>query len=147
MGGLGHGGESGPRIGGPEGGGAGDRQCRGNAAAGAIARDPAKTATVPGYAGTDVPERSLTASGMEAAARARLADPDDPGGAAGRAVIEGTTVRPARPVAAGDPAVLRSEGIAAAPQAPAHGAGGLASGGVTPCGSGLPDAQRGGACG
>ena len=119
----------------------------GAAAAGAIARDAAKTATVPGYAGTDVPERNLTASGMEAAARARLADPDDPGGVAGRAVIEGTTVRPARPVAAADPGVVRAEGIAAAPQAPAHGAGGLASGGVTACGSGLADAQRGGSCG
>ena len=112
-----------------------------------IAQDTAKTATVPGYAGTNVPERHLTATGMEAAARARLADPDDPGGQAGRAVIEGTTVRPARPVAAGDPGVVRAQGIAAAPQAPAHGAGGLASGGAAPCGSGLADAQRGGSCG
>ena len=119
----------------------------GAAAAGAIARDPAKTATVPGYAGTDLPERKLTATGMAGAARVRLADPDDPGGRAGRTLIEGTTVRPARPVAAGDPGVVRSEGIAAAPQAPGHGAGGLASGGVAPCGSGLADAQRGGACG
>ena len=98
--------------------------------------------------GTNVPERSLTASGMEAAARARIADPDDPGGVAGRAVIEGTTVRPARPVAAGDPGVVRSEGIAAAPQAPGHGAGGLASGSATDCGvRTFADAQRGGACG
>ena len=119
----------------------------GNTAARAVARDSSNATEVPGYAGTNVPERSLTASGMEAAARARIADPDDPGGAAGRTVIEGTTVRPARPVAAGDPGVVRSEGIAAAPQAPGHGAGGLASGGVTPCGSGLADAQRGGACG
>ena len=55
----------------------------GAAKAGAIARDASKTSTVPGYAGTDVPERSLTASGMEDAARTRLTDPDDPGGAAG----------------------------------------------------------------
>ena len=119
----------------------------GNSAARAIARDSSNATEVPGYAGTNVPERNLSASGMETAARARLADPDDPGGVAGRAVIEGTTVRPARPVAAGDPGVVRSEGIAAAPQAPGHGAGGLASGGVAPCGSGLADAQRGGACG
>ena len=119
----------------------------GTAAAGAIARDSTNTATVPGYAGTNVPERNLTAFGMETAARARLADPDDPGGVAGRAVIEGTAVRPVRPVAVGDPGVVRSEDIAAAPQAPVHGAGGLASGGVTPCGSGLAQAGRGGACG
>lgn len=119
----------------------------GNAAAGAIARDTAKTATVPGYAGTNVPERNLTATGMADAARARLADPDDPGGVAGRAVIEGTTVRPARPVAAGDPLVRRSETVAASPQSAAHGADNLASGSTAPCGSGLADAQRGGSCG
>ncbi len=68
----------------------------GTAAAGAIARDASKAGDVPGYAGTNVPERSLTASGMEDAARARLADPHDPGGAAGRAVTEGVTARPCR---------------------------------------------------
>ena len=119
----------------------------GTAAAGAIARDASKAATVPGYAGTDVAERSLTASGMEDAARARLADPDDPGGKAGRAVIEGTLTRPERPVAVSDPAVRRGEGIAADPQASAHRAGGLASGSVSDCGSGLGDAGDGGSCG
>ena len=108
----------------------------GTAAAGAIAKSAGSTATVPGYAGTDVPERNLTASGMEDAARLRLADPDDPGGNAGRAVIEGTLSRPDRPVAAGDPAVVRGKGIATAPQSPAHGTDGLASGGVTACGAG-----------
>ena len=100
----------------------------GNAAARTIARDSSNAAEVPGYAGTNLPERSLTASGMEDAARVRLADPDDPGGKAGRAVIRGTTQRPQRPVAAGDPAVLRSERIAASPQSSAHGADNLASG-------------------
>ena len=119
----------------------------GTAAAGAIARDASKAATVPGYAGTDVAERSLTASGMEDAARARLADPDDPGGKAGRAVIDGTLTRPERPVAVSDPAVRRGEGIAADPQASAHRAGGLASGSVSTCGSGLGDAGDGGSCG
>ena len=119
----------------------------GTAAAGAIARDASKAGTVPGYAGTDVAERSLTASGMEDAARARLADPDDPGGKAGRAVIEGTLTRPERPVAVSDPAVRRGEGIAADPQASAHRAGGLASGSVSDCGSGLGDAGDGGSCG
>ena len=119
----------------------------GAAAAGAIAKSAGSAATVPGYAGTGVPERRLTASGMEDAARTRLADPDDPGGAAGRAVIEGTVNRPAADVPASDPAVRRSEGIAASPQSPAHGADRLASGSVTDCGAGLEDAQDGGSCG
>ena len=119
----------------------------GSAAAGAIARDASKAGDVPGYAGTDVPERSLTASGMEDAARVRLADPDDPGGTAGRAVIRGTTSRPAANVPAGDPAVVRSEGIAASPQSAAHRADGLASGSATACGADLQDADDGGSCG
>ncbi len=119
----------------------------GAAAAGAIARDSSNAATVPGYAGTDVPERNLTASGMQDAARARLAAPDDPGGQAGRAVIEGTLTRPNRPVAAGDPEIARSETVAANPQAPAHGAGGLASGDVDDCNARVADANAGGSCG
>ena len=119
----------------------------GTAAAGAIARDAASTGKVPGYAGTDVPERSLTTSGMEDAARVRLADPEDPGGKAGRAVIEGTLTRPERPLSAGDPEIVRSETIASDPEAPAHGAGGLASGSVSECTSGLQDAESAGTCG
>ena len=118
-----------------------------NTAAGAIARNAGSTATVPGYAGTGVPERSLTDATMDDAARARLADPDDTGGAAGRAVIEGAVARPERPVAASDPAVQRGEGIAADPQSAAHGAEGLASGSVTACGSELDDTEAGGSCG
>ena len=119
----------------------------GAAAAGAIARDASKAGTVPGYAGTDVPEKNLTAGGMEDAARARLADPDDPGGRAGRAVIGGTLTRPDRPVAVTDPAVVRGKGIAAAPGNAENGAGGLASGDVTECGADLDDAEDGGSCG
>ena len=119
----------------------------GAAAAGAIARDAAKTATVPGYAGTDLPERDIGADALEDEARARLADPGDPGGRAGRALVKGATTRPAADVPAGDPAVLRSEGIAALPQAPAHRADGLASGSATACGADLQDAQDGGSCG
>ena len=119
----------------------------GAAAAGAIARDASKAGTVPGYAGTELPERNLTAAGMEAAARARLADPDDPGGRAGRAVIEGTLTRPGRPVAASDPEVARSETVADNPQAPAHGADGLASGSVADCNAGVGNANTGGSCG
>ena len=119
----------------------------GTAAAGGIARDAASAGKVPGYAGTNVPERSLTASGMEDAARARLADPDDPGGAAGRSVIEGVTVRPPASVPVSDPVVQRSETIAASPQSSPHGAGGIASGGVADCGAGVADAESGGSCG
>ncbi len=119
----------------------------GAAAAGAIARDAASAGKVPGYAGTDVPERNLTASGMEDAARSRLADPDDPGGSAGQAVVRGTTSRPAANVPASDPMVRRSETVAASPQSSVHRADGIASGGATACGAGLRDAQSGGSCG
>ena len=135
-------------------GGAGDPKAAaraignaGSAAAGAIARDSSKTVTVPGYAGTDLPERNIGANALEDRGRARLADPDDPGGKAGRTVIEGTVRRPAASVPANDPAVARSAAIAADPQSPAHRADGLASGSVSDCGSGLQDAQGGGACG
>ena len=55
----------------------------GNSAARTIARDSSNAADVPGYAGTDLPERSIGASRLQDEGRARLADPDDPGGAAG----------------------------------------------------------------
>ena len=119
----------------------------GNTAAGAIARDASQTGTVPGYAGTHVPERGLSDATMDDAARARLADPDDPGGAAGRAVVEGTVSRPDRPVAAGGPEAARADAIAATPQSGVHGADGLASGGVTDCNAGLTDAESAGSCG
>ena len=119
----------------------------GVATAGAIARDASKAASVPGYAGTNLPERSIGADALETEGRARLADPDDPGGQAGRSVVEGVTVRPDVPVTDSDPGVARGKAIVASPQAPAHGAGGLASGSVSDCGAGLPDAERGGACG
>ena len=119
----------------------------GLASAGAIASDGASTAQVPGFVGTDLPERHLTAGGMTDAANARLADPGDPGGNAGRVVIEGAASRPDAEVGAGDAEVVRGEAIAAAPEAPAHGADGLASGSVTECGAALADAQSGGGCG
>ena len=119
----------------------------GNVAARAVARDSSNVAEVPGYAGTNLPERGIGASRLEDEGRARLADPDDPGGAAGRAVVRGTTQRPQRPVAAGDPMVVRSERVAASPQSSAHGADGLASGSTVDCGADLQDAQDGGTCG
>ena len=119
----------------------------GNAAARTIARDSSNAADVPGYAGTNLPERNIGANALEDEGRARLADPDDPGGAAGRAVVEGVTSRPSASVPASDPVVQRSEGIAASPQSAAHGADGLASGSASGCGAELEDAQDGGSCG
>ncbi len=119
----------------------------GSAAAGAIARDSGNAQSVPGFAGTNVPERNLNEAGMENAARLRLADPDDPGGSTGRAVIYGAAVRPSVPVPANDPAVERARAVQAAPTDAAHRAGGLASGGSADCDAGVTDAGRGGACG
>ena len=119
----------------------------GNAAARAIVRDPSNSSSVPGYAGTDLPEGGIDADALEDGGRARLADPDDPGGTAGRAVVRGATSRPAADVPASDPAALRADRIASSPQSPAHRADGLASGSVSDCGSGLDDAQDGGTCG
>ncbi|MXY42316.1 MAG: hypothetical protein F4Y62_21245 [Rhodospirillaceae bacterium] len=119
----------------------------GTAAATAIARDSSNAANVPGYAGTNVPERHIGANALETEGRARLADPDDPGGRAGRNVIEGVTVRPDVPVTAGDPGVARGKAVSADPGNAAHGAGNLASGSVADCGADLPDANRGGSCG
>ena len=119
----------------------------GASVAGAIARDAASAGKVPGYAGTDLPERNIGAGRLQDEGRARLADPHDPGGGAGRAVVRGTTSRPAASVPAGDPMVRRSESVAASPRAPAHRADGLASGSATACGADLRDAEDGGSCG
>ncbi len=119
----------------------------GNAAARTIARDSSNAVSVPGYAGTNVPERNIGANALENEGRARLADPDDPGGQAGRSVIEGVTVRPDVPVTVSDPGIARGKAVAADPGNAAHGADGLASGSTTECGADLPDANRGGSCG
>ena len=119
----------------------------GNSAARAVAQDSSNAVSVPGYAGTNVPERNIGANALENEGRARLADPDDPGGQAGRSVIEGVTVRPDVPVTVSDPGVARGKAVAADPGNAAHGADNLASGSVTDCGVGLPDAQDGGSCG
>ena len=119
----------------------------GNSAARAVARDSSNTVDVPGYAGTSLPERSIGASRLQDEGRARLADPDDPGGVAGRAVVRGVTSRPSASVPSGDPLVRRSATIASSPQSSAHGADGLASGSATECGADLDDAGDGGSCG
>ncbi len=119
----------------------------GATAAGTIARDASEAQAVPGFAGTNLPERNLTGAGMENAARLRLADPNDPGGSAGRAVIDGAAVRPDVPVPADDPLVARSRTVQTDPLAASHRADGLASGGSADCGAGVTEAGRGGACG
>ena len=119
----------------------------GRATAAAVAKDPASTSRVPGYAGTNRPERDLNAADLENAAARALADPDDPGGRAGRSVIEGTTVRPEASVGTDDPIPVRGEEIQGDPGASRFGAAGLASGSVTECGAGLNRAEAGGACG
>ena len=119
----------------------------GNTEAAAVARDSSNAADVPGYAGTNLPERHIGASRLQEEGRARLADPDDPGGSAGRAVRDGAHHRPIAQVPANEPEVVRAESVAATPQASAHRADGLASGNVQDCAAGLQDAQSGGACG
>ncbi len=119
----------------------------GRAAASAIAKDSGSTVHVPGYAGTNLPERGVSAGELEAAANRVLADPADPGGRAGRAVIEGAAVRPNGSVEAGDPIVQRGDRIESDARSPAWKADGLASGSVTGCGAGVEDAGAGGACG
>ena len=119
----------------------------GRAAASAIAKDSGSTVHVPGYAGTNLPERGMSAGDLETAANRVLADPADPGGRAGRAVIEGAAVRPDGSVEAGDPIVQRGDGIEGDPQSRRWSADGLASGSVTGCGAGVAQAGSGGACG
>ncbi|MCY4384897.1 MAG: conjugal transfer protein TraN [Nitrospinae bacterium] len=119
----------------------------GRSAAAAVARDPASSSGVPGYAGTDRPERDLGAADLGNAAARALADPGDPGGRAGRTVIEGTTMRPEASVGTGDPIPVRGEAIQGDPGASRFGASGLASGSVSDCASSLDRAESGGACG
>ena len=119
----------------------------GQEAAGAIARDASRPARVPGYAGTNLPERNHSDATMEDAADQALSDPDNAGGAAGQTLIQGITQRPDAPFGHDDAAAQQAETIADDPQAPAWGAGALASGEAAGCGSDLDDADEGGSCG
>ena len=119
----------------------------GRAAAGAIARDISNASEVPGYEGTDVPEKDIDADGLEDAGRVRLTDTNDSGGGAGRDVIRGATVRPDVSIPSSDPGVVRSDTIVQTPSASSHGASGLASGSVDDCDAGVQNAQSGGSCG
>jgi len=119
----------------------------GTTAASAIAKDAGSAARVPGYAGTNLPERGMSAGDLETAADRVLADPADPGGRAGRAVIEAAAARPAAEVEVGDPIVQRGDGIEADAHSPRWKADGLASGSVKGCGAGVEDAGTGDKCG
>ena len=119
----------------------------GQASAAALARDGALPATVPGFAGTTRPESTLAPATLPDAGQARLADPNDLGGAAGRLVVEGAVTRTPVPVPADGPVAQRVAAVTAQPAAPAHGAAGLASGTATDCTAGLDEADTGGACG
>ena len=119
----------------------------GQAGAAAIARDGEAPAGVPGFTGTALPETTLDPATLPDAARARLADPGDLGGAAGRLVVEGAVARPTVPASATGPVATRADAVTAQPETPAFGAAGLASGTVTACGAGLGEADAGGACG
>ena len=118
----------------------------GQAGAATIARDGAAPATVPGFAGTTLPETTLDPDTLPDAGRARLADPDDAGGA-GRLVVEGAATRTPVPVPADGPVAQRADAVIAQPETPAFGAAGLASGTATDCTAGLGQADAGGACG
>ena len=119
----------------------------GQSAARAIARDPASAAGVPGYAGTNLPERGLGAGDLRDAADQVINDPGDPGGRAGRAVIEGAAGRPDAPVGTDDPMARRGDGIQDDAHSPLWGADGIASGSANDCEAGLERAEAGGQCG
>lgn len=119
----------------------------GRAAAAALAKDPASASKVPGYDGTNLPERELNAADLEDAAQRTLADPHDPGGRAGHYVSEGMSAREAVKIKPDDPVSVRGEEVQGDPDAPRFRTSGLASGSVTDCNAGLAGAESGGACG
>ena len=119
----------------------------GQVAARALATDSGQPSKVPGYAGTDLPERDLAADGMNAAAQRALADPNDAGGAVGTFVADASLSRPDATVTAADPGVQRAEAVQNNPNSTAWRANGLASGTVRECGADLTDAGTGGRCG
>ena len=119
----------------------------GRTTAAAVAKDPASASEVPGYAGTNRPERNLNAADLEDAANEALADPDDPGGEAGRYVTKGVSVREKVRIETDDPVSVRGDEVQGDPAAPRFKASGLASGSVTDCGAGLAQAEAGGSCG
>ena len=70
-----------------------------------------------------------------------------PGGAVGRAVVDGTLSRPDVSLSETDPEIQRGDTVQNTPNAPAWRADSLASGTVRECGADLDDAGAGGRCG
>ena len=119
----------------------------GQAVARDVATDAAQALTVPGFAGTDVPQTGHTDANMESAARNALADPHSDGGTVGAFVTSSRARRPDADIEAEDPAIARGETVQEAPTASSWRAGGLASGSVQACGRGLSAAEAAGRCG
>ena len=119
----------------------------GQVAARGVATDAEQALTVPGFAGTDVPQTEHTDASMEAAARDALVDPNSEGGAVGAFVAASGARRPATDIESGDAAIVRGETVQDSPTAPAWRADGLASGSVQECGRDLSAAQAAGQCG
>ena len=70
-----------------------------------------------------------------------------PGGAVGRAVVDGTLSRPDVSLSESDPEIQRGDTVQNTPDSPAWRADSLASGTVRECGANLDDAGAGGRCG
>ena len=119
----------------------------GQAAASGVATDAGQALTVPGFAGTDVPQTGHTDANMESAALNALADPNSEGGGVGAFVTSSLARRPDANIGAEDPAIMRGEAVQDAPTASSWRAGGLASGSAQACGRGLSAAQAAGRCG
>lgn len=119
----------------------------GQAAARGVATDAGQALTVPGFAGTDIPQTGHTDANMESAARNALADANSEGGGVGAFVRSSRARRPDADIAAEDPVIARGEAVQDAPTASSWRAGGLASGSVRACGRGLSAAQSAGRCG
>ena len=119
----------------------------GTVAAAAIVQDGSSASRIPGFAGTDLPEGGLTDATMEDTARRVLLDQEGPGGAAGRAVIEGAASRPEAEVPASDPLVRQSARIADDPKDTRWRADGIASGRAEDCTASQGDIDKGGSCG
>lgn len=119
----------------------------GQEAARDLATDAGQVLTVPGFAGTDVPQTGHTDANMESAARNALADPHSDGGTVGAFVTSSRASRPDADIEAEDPAIARGEAVQDEPTASSWRAGGLGSGSVRECGRGLAAAQSAGRCG
>lgn len=89
----------------------------GQADAKGVATDAAQALTVPGFAGTNVPQTGHTDANMEAAACSALADPHSEGGEVGAFVAASGATRPDADIEEDDPAIVRGEAVQDTPKA------------------------------